>query len=158
MKKRKIFEVGAALVSGVLFGAGLAVGGMTRPEKVLGFLDVGGAWDASLAFVMAGAIAVHFFAYRLIRGRSAPLYAERFGIPTRRDVDVKLLVGAALFGVGWGLAGYCPGPGIVSLAAGGTGAAVFVASMLLGMSITARLEAMAAKNAARRFGAEAKES
>jgi uncharacterized membrane protein YedE/YeeE len=156
--RRRAFDVATALLSGILFGVGLAVSGMTRPEKVLGFLDVGGAWDASLAFVMAGAIAVHFFAYRLIRGRSAPLFAEKFGIPTRRDIDVKLLAGAALFGVGWGLGGYCPGPGLVSLAAGGKGALVFVASMLLGMSITARLEASAAKSTARSIGQEAKGS
>lgn len=150
---RKLLNVSAALVSGALFGVGLVLSGMTRPEKVLGFLDVGGAWDASLALVMASAVAVHFFAYRLIRGRRAPLCADAFGIPTRRDIDVKLLVGATLFGIGWGLAGYCPGPGMVSLASGGKGAMVFVVSMLLGMSITGRFEASAAKGAARGFRA-----
>lgn len=154
--KRRGLDLASALASGVLFGVGLAVSGMTRPEKVIGFLDVGGAWDASLAFVMAGAIAVHFLAYRLIRGRRAPLWADKFGIPTRRDIDAKLLAGAALFGVGWGLGGYCPGPGVVSLAAGGEGAVVFVATLLLGMFLTARFEMWVAKDATRSTRQEAK--
>lgn len=133
----------AAVGSGALFGAGLVLSGMTRPEKVVGFLDIGGAWDPSLAFVMAGAIAVHALAYRWVRGQRAPLFAAKFNVPTRRDVDFKLLLGAALFGAGWGMGGYCPGPGIVSLASGGAGPVVFVAAMLLGMLATARLEALA---------------
>lgn len=118
--------------------------GMTRPEKVIGFLDVGGAWDPSLAFVMVGAIAVHVAAYRWARARKAPLFAGKFGIPGRRDIDAKLLLGAGVFGVGWGMGGYCPGPGIVSLAAGGAGPFVFVAAMLLGLLVTAKLEQLAA--------------
>lgn len=133
----------AALGSGLLFGAGLVLSGMTRPEKVVGFLDLGGAWDPSLAFVMAGAIAVHALAYRWVRGRRAPLFGARFGVPTRRDIDFKLLLGAGLFGAGWGIGGYCPGPGIVSLVAGGAGPVVFVLAMLLGMVATAKLEALA---------------
>ncbi len=123
----------SALAAGALFGVGLAISGMTLPAKVTGFLDVAGAWDASLAFVMAGAIAVHFVAQRLIRKRSAPLFDVKFHLPTRKDVDVKLILGAALFGVGWGLGGFCPGPGLVSAASGSPAALVFVVGMTLGM-------------------------
>lgn len=137
-----------ALVSGVLFGAGLVVSGMTRPTKIIGFLDPLGAWDLSLAFVMMGAIAVHLVAYRLIRGRSSPLLAPKFAIPTRRDVDLRLVTGAALFGIGWGLGGYCPGPGLTSLASGASGVIVFVLAMVLGMFATARIEAMLARESA----------
>jgi uncharacterized membrane protein YedE/YeeE len=143
---RSVLRDLSALVAGLVFGAGLTVSGMTRPQKVLGFLDVFGRWDASLMFVMIGAIAVHLIAYRLIRGRNAPLFAAKFAIPTRRDLDAKLLIGAALFGVGWGLGGYCPGPGIVSLPAGGAGAAVFVCAMLTGMFGTGKLEALLARS------------
>lgn len=139
----------AAVSSGILFGVGLVLSGMTRPEKVVGFLDVGGAWDPSLAFVMAGAIAVHALAYRWTRGRKAPLFTAKFGIPSRRDIDVKLLLGAGVFGVGWGMGGYCPGPGIVSLASGAVGPFVFVAAMLLGMFVTAKLEELAAASSGR---------
>jgi uncharacterized protein len=135
----------AALVSGLLFGAGLVVSGMTKPAKVIGFLDPFGAFDASLLFVMVGAIAIHFSAYRWTKRRTAPLFAPKFLVPTRRDIDAKLLAGAALFGAGWGLGGYCPGPGMVSLPGGGTPALVFVAAMLAGMFATAKLEAYSAK-------------
>jgi uncharacterized membrane protein YedE/YeeE len=135
----------AALGSGLLFGAGLLVSGMTDPQRVLGFLDPFGAFDASLIFVMVGAIAVHFAAYRWAKRRTAPLFAPRFLVPTRRDIDAKLLIGAALFGAGWGLGGYCPGPGAVSLLGGGSKALVFVAAMLAGMFATAKLEAYSAK-------------
>ena len=139
--KRSLLHALSALAAGLLFGAGLLVSGMTRPMKVIGFLDVFGRWDASLMFVMVGAIAVHAVAYRLIRKRSSPLFAGKFVLPTRRDLDAKLLIGAALFGVGWGLGGYCPGPGIVSLAGGGLNALVFVSAMLAGMLATGKLEA-----------------
>ena len=129
-----------ALLSGALFGAGLAVGGMTNPRKVIGFLDVAGAWDPSLAFVMIGAIAVHFFAYRWVRGSASPLFAEEFAIPKLGRIDLKLVAGAALFGVGWGIGGYCPGPGVVSLATGRHDALVFVATMVTGWWLTARIE------------------
>ncbi|HKU37775.1 MAG TPA: YeeE/YedE family protein [Polyangiales bacterium] len=151
---RPVLRDSSALAAGLLFGAGLLVSGMTNPRKVLGFLDVFGAWDASLMFVMLGAIGVHLFAYRMIRGRSAPLFAPKFVIPSRRDVDAKLLIGAALFGAGWGLGGYCPGPGIVSLP-GGSGAAVFVLAMLTGMFATGKLEARLARDDARKRRVEA---
>ncbi|MDQ3038019.1 MAG: YeeE/YedE family protein, partial [Myxococcota bacterium] len=108
---------------------------MTEPANVIGFLDVTGDWRPALMFVMVGAIAVNALVYRWVRRRRAPLFAETFALPTRRDLDARLLGGAAIFGVGWGLAGYCPGPGIVSLASGSTTALVFVGAMLGGMAI-----------------------
>ena len=104
---------------------------MTKPSKIIGFLDIAGDWDPSLAFVMAGAIAVHFVAYRLIRRRSAPLYDTQFHLPTRRDIDLRLVLGAALFGVGWALGGFCPGPGIVAAGGGSLHAVIFVVAMTL---------------------------
>lgn len=138
----RIKKAAVALGSGMLFGAGLAISGMTKPAKVIGFLDLFGAWDPSLAFVMMGAIAVHLLAYRLMRRRPAPLLAPAFSIPTRRDIDLRLVVGSALFGIGWGLGGYCPGPGITSLATGATSMAVFVLAMLAGMFAAARIESL----------------
>lgn len=133
-----------SLATGTLFGAGLVVSGMTLPSKVIGFLDVlGGAWDPSLALVMGGAIAVHAVVYRLIQGRPSPLLAERWSLPTRKDIDSRLLFGAALFGIGWGIGGFCPGPGLVSLVSGSLSSIVFVAAMLLAMLGTAKLEAYA---------------
>jgi uncharacterized membrane protein YedE/YeeE len=130
----------AAFVAGLLFALGLAVGGMTLPSKVIGFLDVTGDWDPSLMFVMAGAIAVHTIVYRLVLRRGTPLFAERFALPTRRDLDARLITGAAIFGVGWGLGGYCPGPGLASLASGAPAALVFAFSMLGAMWLTGRIE------------------
>jgi len=122
-----------AAAAGALFGVGLAVAGMTRPGKVIGFLDLTGAWDASLAFVMVGAIFVHFVALRLIKRRGSPLFDQTFHLPTRRDLDPRLLGGAAVFGIGWGIGGYCPGPGLVSAGAGSVPALVFVVGMTIGM-------------------------
>lgn len=122
-----------ALASGLTFGAGLVVSGMTRPSKVLGFLDIAGSWDVSLAFVMVGAIGVHALIARWIGGRSAPLFDTQFHLPARSAVDRPLVVGATLFGIGWGLAGYCPGPAFVSLASGATAPVVFVLAMTVGM-------------------------
>jgi uncharacterized membrane protein YedE/YeeE len=128
------------LLSGLLFGAGLVIGGMTHPRKVIGFLDVAGSWDPSLVFVMLGAIAVHFVAYRWVRGSAAPLFADEFTIPRLRRIDPKLVVGSIIFGAGWGLGGYCPGPGIVSLGAGSRDALVFVVTMAIGWALTANYE------------------
>ena len=133
----------ALFASGGVFAFGLAIGGMTDADKVIGFLDVSGSWDPSLAMVMLGAIAVHTAARRWIGARSRPLFAERFGVPAKRSVSLRLVGGAALFGAGWGLGGYCPGPGLVcavsSIAQGGFGAfedarapIVFVATMSFG--------------------------
>ncbi len=137
---RETKQLATALLSGALFGAGLAVGGMTNPRKVLAFLDVAGAWDPSLAFVMLGAVAVHFLAYRWVSRSPSPLFAAEFALPRLRRSDPKLVAGAALFGVGWGIGGYCPGPGIVSLAAGSRDALVFVVTMATGWWLTAKLE------------------
>ncbi|MDX9730447.1 MAG: YeeE/YedE family protein [Bdellovibrionales bacterium] len=135
-----------ALVVGFVFALGLGISGMTQPQKVIGFLDVFGAWDPSLVFVMIGAIAVHFVTYRLIRRRSSPLLSPQWHVPTKREVTPALVIGSVLFGVGWGLGGFCPGPAIVSLAgvsefASGLGSGfglqarpvVFVVSMVAGM-------------------------
>ena len=122
-----------AYVAGLVFGIGLVLAGMTDPAKVIGFLDFLGDWDGSLMFVMGGAIAVHFLLFRVITRRASPLFDARFHLPTRRDLDTRLVAGAALFGVGWGLAGFCPGPGIVSLGSGTSAALVFVATMTVGM-------------------------
>jgi uncharacterized protein len=131
-------------LAGLLFGIGLCVSGMTRPSKVIGFLDVAGAWDASLLLVMVGAVAVHFVGYRVIVARrSAPLLAERFSLPVDRGIDLTLVGGAALFGIGWALGGYCPGPAVVSLASGGVGAFVFVTAMALSTFVTGKLVAFA---------------
>jgi hypothetical protein len=124
-----------ALAAGTLFGVGLAISGMTLPSKVMGFLDLTGRWDPTLAFVMAGAIAVHFLLFRLILRRRAPIFDSHFHVPTRRDVDLRLIGGAALFGVGWGLAGQCPGPALTNLATGAPSAFLFVATMAAGMVI-----------------------
>jgi uncharacterized protein len=125
-----------AIIAGALFAIGLAISGMTEPAKVTGFLDVTGAWDPSLAFVMAAAIAVHLPLVRLARQRQAPLFDRAFHWPTRRDIDAKLVAGAAIFGVGWGLSGYCPGPALTSLVAGGVPVLVFIGAMLVGLLAT----------------------
>lgn len=121
------------LGSGVLFGVGLVVAGMTRPSKVVAFLDVFGDWDPSLAFVMGGAIVVHFLAYRLVPRMPRPLFAGAWTLPSRRDVDARLLVGAAMFGAGWGISGYCPGPALTSVVSGASPVVIFTLSMLAGM-------------------------
>ncbi len=130
----------AAFLSGVIFACGLAIGGMTQPAKVAAFLDLAGNWDPSLAFVMMGAIAVHAVSYRVIRRRPSPLFAAVFALPTRADLDARLIGGAALFGVGWGLGGFCPGPAITSLASGHAPVLIFVSAMLAGMYLYKMIE------------------
>jgi hypothetical protein len=128
------------LLAGLLFGAGLTLSQMVSPVKVIGFLDVAGiadgSWDPSLAFVMAGALAVTFVGYRYAFARGRPFVAAEFHLPTRRDIDARLAGGAVLFGIGWGLAGYCPGPALASLAFGRTEVFVFVAAMIIGIAIS----------------------
>jgi uncharacterized protein len=128
-----------SFASGIVFALGLGISGMTRPVKVIGFLDFGGNWDASLAFVMIGAIAVYFTAYRLTRKRSAPLLVENFSLPERKDIDLNLILGAAIFGAGWGLGGFCPGPAITALPSGAAPVAVFVIAMAAGIYLHATL-------------------
>jgi hypothetical protein len=120
---------------GLLFGWGLLISGMTDPGKVIGFLDLAGAWDPSLALVMGGAIAVGFFAFGTAKKRTLNFFGGALHLPTSRDIDKRLVLGSLLFGAGWGLAGFCPGPGIVSMAAGQPKAAVFVVAMIAGMVV-----------------------
>jgi hypothetical protein len=121
-----------ALVCGVVFGVGLAVSGMTNPAKVQAFLDLAGAWDPALLFVMGGAVGVNALGYQIARRRARPWLAEAFAFPTRRDLDPRLVGGAAVFGVGWGLVGLCPGPALANLLRGSAPLYLFVASMLAG--------------------------
>jgi len=123
----------AAFGCGVLFAVGLSLSGMTQPAKVLAFLDFFGRWDPTLAFVMVGAIGTHAALYRLITRRTAPVLAAEFAIPKKHDLDAPLFLGSALFGAGWGLSGYCPGPVITCLAAGGRPALAFAVGMVVGM-------------------------
>ncbi|MCH4563443.1 MULTISPECIES: DUF6691 family protein [Halomonas] len=102
-------------IAGLLFGLGLGISGMTDPARVLGFLDIFGAWDPTLMFVLGGAVVTTFIGYRLVFRRPGPLFAEAFQLPTRQDLDGRLIGGAALFGIGWGLSGYCPGPAFASI-------------------------------------------
>ncbi|WP_085316653.1 DUF6691 family protein [Derxia lacustris] len=127
-----------SLVAGALFGLGLGVARMTDPLKVLGFLDIAGAWDPSLAFVLGGAVAVTVVAFRFVLRRAAPIWAERFHLPTASAVDRRLVLGAALFGIGWGLTGYCPGPALAGLAVGNAELVWFLPALLAG-GLLARL-------------------
>ena len=124
-----------ALFAGLVFGFGLIVSGMTDPSKVTGFLDLAGAWDPSLALVMGGAIGVGLIAFRFARTRSYAMLGEPMQLPAARQIDLRLVLGGLTFGVGWGLAGYCPGPALASLATGGTKPLIFTAAMLVGMVI-----------------------
>jgi uncharacterized membrane protein YedE/YeeE len=133
-------EVLVALLSGTIFGAGLALGGMTNPARVRGFLDPLGAWDPTLAFVMGGAVLVMALAWLGHKRMERPIFAESFSLPDRSDITVRLVGGSALFGVGWGIAGLCPGPGFAALAIAPRAAAIFVAAMLSGMLLVRLVE------------------
>lgn len=119
-------------ISGVVFAVGLGIGGMTQPTKVIGFLDFAGSWDPSLIFVMLGAIGVHSLFYHVCRGRLAPV-SLAISLPSRKEIDPRLMGGSAVFGLGWGLAGYCPGPALTSLASGNVAAVIFSSGMLVGI-------------------------
>jgi len=121
------------LIAGLLFGAGLAISGLINPAKVIGFLDLAGNWDPSLAFVMLGGVAVTAIGYRAVLRRGQPMFEPSFSLPTRRDIDPPLLIGAGLFGIGWGVGGYCPGPALASLGYAHIETIAFVAAMLVGM-------------------------
>ncbi|MGE0872130.1 MAG: DUF6691 family protein [Kofleriaceae bacterium] len=129
-------KIALAALGGVVFAIGLLVSDMTSPARIIGFLDVLGRWDPTLAFVMAGAIAVHAPFIRLAHRRPHPLFAQRFHWPEPARVDVALVAGSILFGIGWGLSGYCPGPALVALGAGATGTLVFVGCVIAGIAIT----------------------
>ena len=122
-----------ALVSGLLLGAGLAISGMVNPAKVLNFLDLAGSFDATLLFVLGGAVVTTFIGYRLALARPAPLFADRFRLPTRTDIDGRLVAGAAIFGLGWGLTGFCPGPAIAAVVSLRLEPFIFLAAMAAGM-------------------------
>lgn len=130
-----------ALLAGTVFGAGLALSGMTDPSRVLGFLDVAGDWDPTLAFVMGGALLITFPSFPVILRRSRPWLRGEFSLPTRKAVDARLLAGATVFGVGWGLAGLCPGPAVAALAIAPAALWPFVAAMLAGMALAQRIHA-----------------
>ena len=123
----------AALLSGLLFGAGLAVSGMVNPAKVLNFLDLAGTFDATLLFVLGGAAVTTFIGYRLALGRDRPLFAERFQLPASTDIDARLIAGAAIFGIGWGLAGFCPGPAIAAVVSLRPEPFIFLVAMAAGV-------------------------
>jgi hypothetical protein len=125
-----------ALLIGLVFGTGIALSGMINPAKVLNFFDVAGTWDPSLAFVMGSALIVTAIGYRLVLKNPAPLCDTSFHLPTRKEIDLPLLAGAGLFGVGWGIAGFCPGGSIPALGLGEPTALIFVASMVCGMAVT----------------------
>lgn len=127
------------LASGTLFGAGLTLSGMTDPARVRGFLDLFGEWDPTLAFVMGGAVLVMAIAWRLRARMAVPMFGEKFSLPERRDLDAPLLTGSALFGVGWGIAGLCPGPAIASLALSPVAVLPFIGAMLAGMVLQSHL-------------------
>lgn len=129
-----------SLLAGLVFGLGLIVSGMANPAKVLGFLDLGGSWDPSLAFVMGGAVAVAAVAFTFARGRKKSLLGADMKLSTSRVIDRRLVLGSILFGVGWGIAGFCPGPGLVALGMGEVKALAFVIAMLGGMGIFELLE------------------
>jgi uncharacterized membrane protein YedE/YeeE len=125
----------ATFTSGLLFGLGLVVSGLVNPAKVLNFLDVTGNWDASLAMTMAAAVVTTGLGYRFVMANPAPLFASGFQLPTAIAIDARLIIGAAIFGIGWGLVGYCPGPAIAALSLGSVSTFAFVAAMLAGMAI-----------------------
>ena len=136
-----------SLLAGAVFGIGLIVSGMTDPSKVIGFLDPAGRWDPSLALVMGGAILVGLVAFRFAAGRTRSLLGDVMRLPTASQIDRRLVLGGIAFGAGWGLAGYCPGPALASLASGGAKAWIFVAAMLAGMAIFELLERLRLRRA-----------
>ena len=129
----------AAFISGMVFAIGLGISGMTQPHKVIGFLDLMN-WDPTLLFVMIGAIAVHIVAYPLVRRRRTPLLDTHWHVPTRKDLSPALMIGSVIFGLGWGLGGFCPGPALASLVTGQIGVITFLVSMILGMVVFRSLE------------------
>jgi uncharacterized membrane protein YedE/YeeE len=133
-------QIGAALAAGMLFGLGLAVSEMINPARVIGFLDVAGRWDPTLLWVMAGALSITAPGFPLILGLRKPLLAGQFSLPLKSRIDWPLVLGAVLFGVGWGLAGFCPGPALAALASASSGVVVFVVAMLVGQWLASRLE------------------
>ncbi len=135
MTTQKTGKLIASLASGVVFGLGLAISGMTNTDRVQGFLDLAGQWDPTLAFVMGSGLIVAFVGYKWVLKNPAPLFASAFSLPTKTDIDKPLLIGAILFGVGWGLVGYCPGPVLAGLSYGYTTTLVFAPTMIVGLLV-----------------------
>jgi len=140
-------KLASFFVAGFLFAIGLVVGGMTQPKKIINFLDVGGDWDPSLAFVMLGAVGVHSLTYRLTMRRSSPLFAAKFLVPQRSDIDARLVLGGVIFGAGWGLGGYCPGPALVAGGALVQEALLFIGMTVIGHWVFGRYDAWARQRA-----------
>jgi uncharacterized membrane protein YedE/YeeE len=136
---RNIYQFGAALASGIVFGFGLSLSGMLNPVRVQGFLDVFGNWDPSLAFVLGGAVAVAFVGVQVMKKMRHPAFDDSFHVPTNRKIDAPLVIGSALFGLGWGIGGLCPGPAVASLSVGIPQTVLFVAAMLIGMTLYDRV-------------------
>jgi uncharacterized protein len=130
----------SSLLAGLIFGIGLILSGMTNPAKIIGFLDFAGKWDPTLMFVMLGAILVSFFAFRVAAKRSSTVLGKPISIPTKKEFDARLIAGSAIFGIGWGLAGYCPGPGLASIVTGGLQPILFVIAMIIGMALYEALQ------------------
>ena len=132
---------------GLVFGVGISISGMANPAKVLNFFDVAGTWDPSLMFVMGGALVTTFVGYRLVLGRKNPMFAASFSLPTARQLDAKLLGGSAVFGVGWGIAGFCPGGALPALGTGRSEVLIFVAALIAGILIAKLIQSISARNA-----------
>ncbi|QWK80850.1 YeeE/YedE family protein [Ochrobactrum sp. BTU1] len=136
----KVCQFCSALASGVIFGFGLSISGMLNPIRVQGFLDIFGAWDPSLAIVLGGAVIVAFIGVQIAKRMQHPTFDDSFHVPTHRRIDARLIIGSALFGLGWGIGGFCPGPAIASLSVGLPQSALFVVAMLLGMFVHEKVE------------------
>ena len=132
---------------GLVFGVGISISGMANPAKVLNFFDVAGTWDPSLMFVMGGALVTTFVGYKLVLGRNNPMFAASFSLPTVRQLDAKLLGGSAVFGVGWGIAGFCPGGALPALGTGRSEVLIFVAALIAGILIAKLIQSISARNA-----------
>lgn len=132
---RNLYQFFAALASGAVFGFGLSLSGMLNPARVQGFLDIFGAWDPSLAFVLGGAVAVAFIGVQMTKRMRRPVFDDAFHVPTSGRIDASLIAGSALFGLGWGIGGFCPGPAVASLAIGLPQTVLFVVAMLTGMTL-----------------------
>lgn len=139
MKSNLSKQNAVSFIVGFLFAIGLAISGMTQPKKIIDFLNPWD-WDPSLLFVMLGAVGIHLISYPLVKQRPSPLLDTKWHIPTRKDVTPRLILGSALFGIGWGLAGFCPGPALTSLASGDVRSALFVGTMIFGMLLFRKTE------------------
>lgn len=133
-------KLSIAYLVGLIFGVGISMSGMANPAKVLNFFDLAGSWDPSLAFVMGGAVVVTFFGFRWVLLRSKPVFETSFGLPTRSDIDLRLVSGSLIFGIGWGLAGFCPGGALPVLGTGNRTVMLFVAALITGIYLTRKLE------------------